>query len=591
MARDYSNYSKDALIAHIYELEKQLKNSKYGLYWDKSIEQETVVRKCKNNIPVLKREEELCLVDGENNETNILIEGDNFHALTTMNMMCGNDGLADVIYIDPPYNTRNKEFVYNDNYVDKEDGFRHSKWISFMEKRLVLARNLMIDEGVIFISIDDHEQANLQLLCDRVFGNGNFIAMAIHKNNSNKNQSKLIGVSTEYVLIYAKNKMILTGGSKEKKDGWKIKKKGAADIMKKFKQLKSMGLSIEEIEIEIKEMYKRPKYSHLSRWNKVDDRGVFKDADLSRNNGAKNYTIINPDTGKECVIPERGWGKSETELLRLQKEGLIWYGDENTPPGVISYITGEDLSVPDNFWYFDNSTDVKMLKKMFGYNPFDNPKPIEMIKSLLEMSSGSDAIIIDFFAGSGTTGQAVLELNKEDGGHRKFILCTNNEGNICTDVTYPRLKTVITGKRQDGSEYSEGIPSNLMYYKTDFIKDSNNSDQAKYSLVEKVDELLCIVEETYACKERTEKYSHYQSFDGNRNTFIYSDYYSKEDFVQFLDTIERAEGEKVIYMFSTDNTIDGKLFEELENITLKPIPSKIYEIYKEIVEDIKRGEQ
>ena len=158
-------------------------------------------------------------------------------------------------------------------------------------------------------------------------------------------------------------------------------------------------------------------------------------------------------------------------------------------------------------------------------------------------------MILDFFAGSGTTAHAVLELNKLDGKHRKCIVCTNNEDSICDEVTYPRIKTVITGKRQDGSDYSEGIPANLMYYKTGFIDNSHDTDQAKYSLVEKVDELLCIVEETYVIKERTEHYSHYENMCGNKHTFIFSDYYSEEPFQRFKALIDSTDGEKTAICF------------------------------------------
>ena len=161
---------------------------------------------------------------------------------------------------------------------------------------------------------------------------------------------------------------------------------------------------------------------------------------------------------------------------------------------------------------------------------------------------------------------------------------------LCSDITYPRIKTVISGKRNDGSEYSEGIPANLMYYKTDFIENSRDTDQAKYCLVEKVDELLCIIEETYLAKERTDYFSHYETLSGDKHTFIYSEYYNDLQFADFTEHINAVDGEKIVYMFSTDNTIDIKLFEGMD-VTVKPIPSKIYEIYKEIVEDIKRGEQ
>lgn len=370
---------------------------------------------------------------------NLFIEGDNLDALKLLQETYL--GKVKMIYIDPPYNT-GKDFVYADDFAENtedylrrsnqkdEDGNRmevnsesngrfHSDWLSMMYPRLKLARNLLTDDGVIFISIDDNEQANLKRLCDEVFGEGNFIAKSIHKNNSNKNQSKFIGVSTEYVFIYAKNIDYLSQASGE----WRIKKEGAKDIALKFKQLKKMGLSLPEIEVEIKEMYKRPKYSHLSRWNKVDEKGVFLDDNLSREGGKKDYTIINPHTNQPCLVPPRGWGKSYEELLRLQEEDLIWYGDGNTPPRIKSYIEEDQLSVPDSFWYFDNSVDTRFIKNAFGSLVFDNPKPLEMIKRTLSLATNpsSNDLILDFFAGSGTTAHAVMQLNAEDGGNRRFI--------------------------------------------------------------------------------------------------------------------------------------------------------------------------
>jgi len=230
------------------------------------------------------------------------------------------------------------------------------------------------------------------------------------------------------------------------------------------------------------------------------------------------------------------------------------------------------------------------IKEVLGSKAFAYPKYSKFVKFLLSLQKNEKAVILDFFAGSGTTGQAVLELNKEDGGHRRFILCTNNENNICTDVTYPRLKTVITGIRPDGSKYSDGIPANLIYYKTDFIPDSKNTDQAKYSLVEKVDELLCISEDIFISKSRNDYSSHYISNDGKRHMFIYSDYFDVEKFNKFKEEVLSVNGEKIVYMFSLDNSIEENLFSADSGVELKPIPSKIYEIYKEIVESIKRGE-
>lgn len=443
-------HNDDESIRALNEIEAALTEKKYGLVWEEHTEQ--VDEMLEDNIPVFIENEARKIVADPDQPFNFLIEGDNLHSLKLLEKT--HKGKIDVIYIDPPYNTKNKEFIYNDCMIGEDDAYRHSKWLSFMNERLLVAKNLLASWGVIFISIDDNEQAQLKLLADSIFGESNFIAMAIHKNNSNKNQSSYIGVSTEYVLIYAKSLENLKTATSE----WRLAKSGAKDVAKKFQQLKKIGLSLEEIELDIKDMYKRPKYSHLSRWNKVDEKGVFKDSDLSRANGPKDYTIINPETGEPVVVPERGWGKSYEELLRLQEEDLIWYGNPETPPGMKSYLEEDTVSVVDSFWYYDNSVDTKMLRKMFGKDVFDNPKPVNMIVDILKFIDIQDATVLDFFAGSGTTGHAVTSLNQEDGGSRKYILCTNNENNICEDVTYQRLNKI-----------QEEFPHNLKYYKTDFI--------------------------------------------------------------------------------------------------------------------------
>src|SRR5699024_6459267 len=283
---------------------------------------------------------------------NLYIEGDNLEVLKLLQKSY--NGKVKMINIDPPYNTGN-DFVYEDDFKDNIQNYleqtgqvdsegskmstntetsrrKHTNRLNMMYSRLKLARNLLTEDGVIFISIDDNEKEKLKMLCNDIFGEENFVAMNIHKNNSNKNQTHLIGVSTEYVFCYVKDLNSLENVK------WRVQKKGTKDIQNLFTQLKHEGYANDEILEEVKEMYKRPKYSHLSRWNKIDDKGIFMDADLSRNGGSKNYNIINPETGKECVIPTRGWGKSEKDLKMLQNKGLIYYGNPSTPPREKQYI-------------------------------------------------------------------------------------------------------------------------------------------------------------------------------------------------------------------------------------------------------------
>lgn len=369
---------------------------------------------------------------------NLYIEGDNLEVLKLLQKSYNNK--IKIIYIDPPYNTGN-DFVYKDDFkksidiyleqtgqVDRErnrlstntenNGRFHTDWLNMMYSRLKLARNLLTSDGVVFISIDDSEQSRLKMMCDEIFGEINFIAEIIHKNNSNKNQTQFIGVSTEYILVYARSLSFLRNENRE----WRIPKKGSADIVKYFEQAKSKGMNLEDILSDIKDLYKRPKYSHLSRWNKIDSKGIFKDENISREGGPKNFTIINPKTGKECAIPPRGWGKNYQELLKLQKEDMIYYGDENSVPGIKYYLKSDTVSVPDNFWFFDNSVDVRWIKTTFGSYIFENPKPLEMLKQILILNSSKNDIILDFFSGSATTAHATMQLNAEDGGNRKFIM-------------------------------------------------------------------------------------------------------------------------------------------------------------------------
>ncbi len=571
MVKDYSKFSRDELIKYIEELQEQLKSEKYGLYWDRSIQQEEKVQNIIHNIPILKRAEIL----NEGVINNILIEGDNLESLISLNMI-GIGGFIDIIYIDPPYNTLINDFKYNDKYIGEDDGYKHSKWLSFMESRLKIAKELLSDKGVIFISIDEHEFCQLKLLCDSIFGEKNYVE-CFTRNSSSGEKTSIYNINTnqDYVLFYVKNNTYF----KEKK----LIKGQKKDFSK----------------------FSNPDNDPNGPWKK-DSLTIKIDGGRY---GHARYPIKNPYT-EEIYYPPVALDENDRKQWHYVKEtfdilvanGQVVFEKNMHYKGKYGFYIKKYLKDVSNVTSnisslflldpkFQNANGTRMLKKIFNKNNiFPYSKPVSLIISLINLIDKKDALILDFFAGSGTTGQAVLELNKEDGGNRRFILCTNNENNICTDVTYPRLKTVITGIRPDGTKYSDGIPANLIYYKTDFIKDSNNTDQAKYCLVEKVDELLCISEDIFIQLERNDYSSHYVSNDNTRHMFIYSDYYNEEKFKEFKQRVIDTNGRKIVYVFSSDNNVDETLFEGIKDIEVKPIPSKIYEIYKEIVEDIKRGE-
>ena len=562
-------YSSEELLKRIKELEAELKSlKKYGLVWDKEHTKEDVVLKCEKSIPILVQDDSKKLLFGEDN--NILIEGDNYHALTALNMI-GKESV-DVIYIDPPYNTGHEDFIYNDNFINEDDGFRHSKWLSFMQKRLILSKELLSKKGVIFISIDDNENSNLRLLCDSIFGRNNFLSCFLWEKNPNPTfLNKDVRDTHEYILCYCKNQLFFDGLFYDYPDA-----KGDKDA-----PFQNKGNPVRTLLI-------RKEFADFIFGNKNEkihvEEGKYGNVELH-----DGFDILNGKALSDFRIS--GTFRMTQEYLDNANDNgqrIIFKTNKLSPR--LQYTSKGKKFAPKK--HIDSSFGTTQIGnndlKKLGVIGFEYPKPVSLIKYIVSLFDNKNSIVLDFFAGSGTTGQAVLELNEEDGGHRKFILCTNNENNICSDVTYPRLKTVITGIRADGSKYSEGIPSNLYYFKTDFIDDNKNTEQAKYNLVEKVDSLLCIKEDIFEEKERNDFSSHY--VNGNKHLFIYNDYFNEEKFKVFKETVLNCDGEKTVYIYSSDNNLDESLIEG-EKVILKPIPSKIYEIYKEIVEEIKRGVQ
>ncbi|WP_404456939.1 site-specific DNA-methyltransferase (plasmid) [Virgibacillus necropolis] len=398
------------LSSYISEMEKEVYGKKYGLVFEEHKEStESILAK---NTPILTEEKDL-FIDNDG-EMNFLIEGDNLAALKLLKKT--HLGKIDLIYIDPPYNTRNQGFIYDDKKVDKLDTFKHSKWISFMSKRLKLAKDLLSDTGVIFVSIDDNEQANLNLLMNEVFGENNFIAQIIwERAYAPVNLKKHFSESHDYVLCYAAKSVDLT---------------------------KSNGLPRTDKQ--------NNDYKNIDN----DPRGPWKAGNPSVGPAVeKNIYEVTLPSGRKVLPPKgRSWLYDEEKLKKLIKDNRIFFGKDGdsvwSPKMFLSEV--KDGLTPMTIWKYgevDHSqTASKNLKEIFeGNSVFTYPKPVKLIKRILELYSKPDSIILDFFAGSGTTGQAVLELNNEDGGNRKFILSTNNENNICKDVTYERIKRIING--------------------------------------------------------------------------------------------------------------------------------------------------
>ena len=501
---------------------------------------------------------------------------------------------VDVIYIDPPYNTGNKDFIFNDKYVDPEDGYRHSKWLSFMEKRLKLAKNLLKDTGVIFISIDDNEMAKLRMLMDSpdLFGESNFVANVIWKSKSGgAADSAFLAIDTEYILIYAKNikKLVFTKAPKEHTDSeYKYKDHNFNSFGGfKIRRLDETGI----------------------RYSKTLDFPIYIDKNTIEITGEKiptqkdyfykceipNEKISILPGGKQNYLKKYTWRWSAKKILNGFKKGyLIFVLNKNNEYRIVQkqyefFDTSKEELIkvrrtPYRNWIdFTNTTEGTIdLINIFHKKLFNYPKPVRLIKYLIKLHPDKNAIVLDFMAGTGTTGQAVLDLNKEDGGNRQFILCTNNENNICTDVCYPRIKKVIGGYKNLKGEKVEGLGGNLKYFKTELLDVdhiSHVSDEQKIKLTYQSGEMIALREGTFIEVEKNEWWQIFR--DGTKYTAIYF----KEDKSKLNELVKKLGELKekvVLYIFSWGKNEYKNEFTQYKNINVGDIPEPILDVYKQV---------
>ena len=379
-----------------------------------------------------------CPEESKNWDTteNLYIEGDNLEVLKLLQEAYL--GKVKMIYIDPPYNTGN-DFIYADDFMrsqeeeneqmgmyDEDDnrlfkntdtnGRFHSDWCSMMYSRLMLARNLLADDGVIFISIDDNEQDNLKKICDDVFSRSNFVCQFVIASNSSKNNSKFVSVTHEYLFCYARSKDNLP-------IKWSTKRNATEEYIKRAKLLVEQGLSPEEIHDELNQLTKYPRFYEFDHFTYADNKGIYQTSDLTAPNSKNDFDIIHPTTKKPCFHGTRGWAYSEEAIHDLILQDRIAFGDkEDTIPRLKNYLHDkENISVlPKSVLFFDSQSTTKWMKAQKFC--FDFPKAIEYVKYIVSMYPQNELTVMDFFSGSATTAHAVMQLNAEDGGHRKFIM-------------------------------------------------------------------------------------------------------------------------------------------------------------------------
>jgi len=560
------------LKKQIERLKNSVKKQRYGLVWmdvPEAFEDDV-----ENKIPILKEVPKLAIKNNDDKPTHILIEGDNYHALTCLNYT--HKGKIDVIYIDPPYNTGSDGFKYKDKRiiskfpdgtsVPKDHPFRHGYWLSFMKKRLELARDLLRENGTIFISIDDNEFSQLKLLCDEIFGQKKFIT-AIPRITSyqRSGQENYMNVSHDYVLCYSYATDFNNNIEREISEDAKIKKDDIGTYISGDTKAILAALS----------------------------QGYSKGGDYDFEYNGKVYKPVT----KECKRNRWLWTKErmkaaaklgilvETKNTLRMQIYLDKKFEERTNKMVekdskLIFHTADFMSNKK----YTNVSGTNTLNNILGKNKFNNPKPVDLIKKLIDFSEKKDPIVLDFFAGSGTTGQGAMETNDEDKKKIQFILSTNDEDGICSDVCYPRIKKVIQGYKTTNGKQTKGLGGSLKYYKTSFIGKNNildASDEDKVELAHNAGELLAIAENTL---ELIKQNKYYQLFEDNLKEKYTAVYFREEldQFDKFVEIVKKLDKKINVYVFSwgTDEFIDE--FDGLKEIKIKTIPIPILEIYKNI---------
>lgn len=500
------------LLAYLSELEKDVGAKKYGLVFEEH--REEIDEVLATHTPVLTEDGSLFIDNG--GQMNFLIEGDNLASLQLLEKT--HKGKIDLIYIDPPYNTGNQDFIYDDCYVDTEDGFRHSKWISFMTKRLYAARSLLTEKGVIFIQISDIELAQLRLLCDTVFGEDNFLnIISVNMKNiagaSGGGEDKRLKKNCEYILIYAKNYdtlPIFKGAYVYTEMSELIQKYIAEGISWKYTSVlvyegdkHYIGSTVDGDGNEIKVyLRKNPVIKSIKQVAKDD--GIT-EKEAYKKYGIKIFQTTNAQSSIRTRVMEYRSEQAITEdILSIEyipKTGknkgtiyeqfykgdkcrlFVWLKDTS------EVIDGELYKKELQGTYWDFNGAMKNLTKEGNVEFGNGKKPIDLLKRIISLYPSDDITVLDFFAGSGSTGHAVIAQNIEDGGNRQFILCTNNQNNICREKTYVRLSNVINGYTTENGKIFEPMPASLKYFKVDYIPVS------EHMYYEYADELLAHIRE------------------------------------------------------------------------------------------------
>ncbi len=601
MANDYSKLSKEELLKVIEKLESR---KKYGLIWDAERTKEQFEKESENALPVLKEVKGKEIKTDPSKPVNILIEGDNYHALSVLNYT--HQSKIDVIYIDPPYNTENKDFKYNDCWIDKKDTYRHSKWLSFMSKRLRLSKSLLKEHGAVFISINEEELAQLKILCDKIFGEDNYLTTFTikvrHEDRILKGDKDFHEV-VEYLLLYRRSEDFKP--LKRSKDNTSIE-----EYVYEVKELadspKTIKFGSKKVDVFTPDQYEITKGNPSEdKFKKINIRGSIKEGNSSGRFYMKHIEPAYKDK-KAYLLKVHDMGADRfdhryflTPTSKKKRNGDYFQGVPVNRADIKEY------PFPN---FFDFEEDFNNVGYEGGVDFRNGKKPIVFLQKIFEISrliEKSNAIVLDFFAGSGSTGHALLDFNVQHGGSRQIILCTNNEVDektdknlrakglrpgevdyekegICQKVTYPRMKNAIKGYTNGRGAKVEGIDSNLKHFNTSFVKRSISKDSLKIRITRECTEMLCLREGIFNKVKKTNDYRIFQY-----NNRIMGVYYSLErgKLKLLKKDLDKMKGKKILYCFTLDPLgLDKKDFRDWKGVSLEPIPQKILDIYEDIYE-------
>ncbi len=545
--------SKDELIKQI----KLLKRSKkFGLVWE--TETEEIVAESKNNFINLIEEKSLSINTNEDENTNFLIEGDNYHSLAALAFTHRNK--VDIIYIDPPYNTGAEDWKYNNKYVGED--YRHSKWLSMMNSRLLLAKQVLKKDGVLICSIDKNEKNHLGVLLEDLF-KGYEIHCITVVHNPGGVQGKNFSYNNEFAFFV-------------------------------FKPGKKINLQNREEKPDIRPLRDVSTGSHLRTDAKncfypikIKDNKIISFGDVCKDSFHPESENIKNKDGSIDVYPidasgeERKWTFARHKVESIRNELSVKFNKSRNIFDIERRKTHFTYKTVWNDKLFNaNSYGTKLLREIIKVD-FPFPKSLHLIKEFIKSIKGNeDALILDFFAGSGTTGHAVLEMNKEDSGKRRFILCTNNESNIARDIAYERLSKVINGYKQIRSRKDiAALGGNLKYFQTSLIP-NQRTDKDKKLFMSNATDLICLKENSFEeVIVKKDQFSIYRS--DYLHVVIIFDLLAYEEIVKSITKIDKPFH---VYIFSLGNDDFQDEFEDLSQVKkVIPMPGSIIEIYNRIL--------